>query len=87
MEVLRRENAVLRRECGTKDSEIRNMKDVLENVNRNIYGRKAAEMCRGVALGKREVLGNVGNRGRGGEEGGGGGGKKNMGGEKRKPFV
>ncbi|GMI00822.1 hypothetical protein TrST_g5034 [Triparma strigata] len=87
LEVLRRENAVLRRECTTQNSELKKMKDVLENVNRNIYGRKAAEMCRGVALGKREVLGNMSNRGRGGESGGGGGGKKNIGGGKRKPFV
>ena len=51
VEVLRRENSVLRRDSGQMREELNEMKKVLGHVNSNIYGKRAAEMCKSVAMG------------------------------------
>ncbi|GMH67937.1 hypothetical protein TL16_g04803 [Triparma laevis f. inornata] len=50
VEVLRRENAILRREGGALKDELERMRGVLGNINGNIYGKKAAEMCSNARL-------------------------------------
>ncbi len=53
LELLRRENAVLRKSDKSRREELNRMKDALLAVNKSIYGAKAAEMCKTVALGGR----------------------------------
>lgn len=97
VELLRRENAVLRRkEDGAKHA-MRKMRDALMSVNRHIYGAKAADMCAKMAeeVGAAQFMGlglgdsplaNLTNKeaGEAGKRGGGAGrGKRGA----RKPFV
>lgn len=84
VEVLRRENAILRREGGAVKDELERMRGVLGNINGNIYGKKAAEMCREVALGGgggwvRKPLGSLRENGKGK--------KSEEKTQRRKPFV
>ena len=76
VELIRKENAVLRRDCGDMQETIEKMRGTLLSVNRAIYGEKAADMCRDVAMGGkgggRKALGKVdGNTGGRGKEGAG----------------
>jgi len=59
-ELLRKENAILRRKGEGLEMQLKRMRDCLMSVNQHIYGAKAAEMCRRVAEGEGGV------RGRGG---------------------
>ena len=63
LEILQRENAILRRDCAELTSELDKMRGTLLSVNRTIYGERAAEMCKDVALGgtQRQALTNVEN--------------------------
>jgi len=51
VELVRRENAVLRRDCKEMQETIEKMRGALLSVNKTIYGEKASDMCREVALG------------------------------------
>jgi hypothetical protein len=52
VDLIRKENAILRRKGEGAEMQLKRMKDCLLTVNQHIYGAKAAEMCRRVAEGE-----------------------------------